>query len=64
MHNDDTAFALMFNSASNGVEFTLPKAPHKVWKLALSSDSDQVVGESPKTVIVADHSFTLLESKK
>jgi isoamylase len=58
------AFALLLNSASNGVEFSIPKAPHSEWTLALSSDPDQVVDGAVTTLIVRDSSFTLLRSSR
>ncbi|WP_375400002.1 glycogen debranching protein GlgX [uncultured Amnibacterium sp.] len=57
------AFALLLNSASNGVEFTVPPAPHAEWQLALSSDDEQVVAGAVSTLIVQNTSFTLLQSR-
>jgi isoamylase len=62
-HRNATAFALLLNSAGNGVEFTLPPAPNADWTLAFSSDADQSFAGGSPTVIVTDHSFTLLSSE-
>jgi isoamylase len=62
-HIASDSFALLLNSATNGVEFTLPSAPGTPWELALSSDPDQKVDGSGDTLIVRDHSFTLLVSR-
>jgi isoamylase len=59
---DDDAFALLMNSAGNGVEFQLPDAPGSGWSLASSSDPGQSVAEEATSLIVRDHSFTLLRS--
>jgi isoamylase len=56
------SFALLLNSAENGVEFTIPEAPHADWQLAVSSDPDQQVKSPVTTLIVRDSSFTLLRS--
>jgi isoamylase len=61
-HRGGNSFALLLNSAGNGVEFTLPEAPGAAWQLALSSDPEQTVDGSGNTLIVTDHSFTLLSS--
>jgi glycogen operon protein len=61
-HSDSASFALLLNSAANGVEFTLPDAPQGSWELALSSDPDQSIATGAQSAIVADHSFTLLRS--
>ena len=67
-HNDDTgggdAFALLLNAAENGVEFTVPVAPHQDWTLAASSDTEQQVQSPVTTLIVRDTSFTLLQSSR
>jgi isoamylase len=63
-HRDGDSFALLFNSAENGVEFTLPDAPFGAWALAASSDPDQTVSEEATTLIVRDASFTLLRSAR
>jgi isoamylase len=63
-HQDEDAFALLLNSAENGVEFTIPKAPNTEWALAASSDSEQKVVAPVTTLIVRDGSFTLLRSSQ
>jgi isoamylase len=63
-HEGGDAFALLLNSASNGVEFKVPKAPNSGWTLAASSDPEQQVEEPVTTLIVRDESFTLLQSKR
>ena len=62
-HRGSDSFALLLNSAANGVEFTVPDAAGSGWELALSSDPDQAVESHAETTIVTDHSFTLLRSK-
>jgi isoamylase len=62
-HRDADSFALLLNSAGNGVEFTLPPAPDAGWELAISSDPEQTVSADASTIIVTDHSFTLLQSR-
>jgi isoamylase len=57
------AFALLINSAENGVEFTVPAAPNQEWELALSSDEAQQVVGDVTTLVVRDASFTLLRSR-
>jgi isoamylase len=61
-HPDGDSFALLLNSAGNGVEFALPDAKRGAWKLALSSDPDQAIDSHSRRAIVTDHSFTLLRS--
>ncbi|MEP6800125.1 MAG: glycogen debranching protein GlgX, partial [Lapillicoccus sp.] len=61
-HSGADAFALLLNSAENGVEFVVPDAPHKEWTLASSSDAEQQVADPVTTLIVRDSSFTLLRS--
>ncbi len=61
-HRDASAFALLLNAAENGVEFTVPVAPHQEWTLAASSDPDQKVEGPVTTLIIRDGSFTLLRS--
>jgi isoamylase len=63
-HRDGDAFALLLNAAENGVEFTVPEAPHGEWQLALSSDPEQQVAAPVSTLIVRDSSFTLLRSPR
>ncbi|RUR02994.1 glycogen debranching protein GlgX [Labedella endophytica] len=62
-HEGADAFALLLNAADNGVEFTVPAAPHAEWELAASSDADQTVEGDVTTLIVRDESFTLLRSR-
>jgi isoamylase len=62
-HAAADAFALLLNSAENGVEFQVPKAPGGEWELAVSSDPDQKVSGDVTTLIVRDASFTLLRSR-
>jgi glycogen operon protein len=62
-HVGADAFALLLNSAENGVEFTIPSAPNAEWELALSSDPGQTVEGEVTTLIVRDSSFTLLRSR-
>ncbi|THG32968.1 glycogen debranching protein GlgX [Naasia lichenicola] len=61
-HQRSDTFALLLNAAENGVEFTVPDAPHGEWELALSSDPEQQVVAPVSTLIVRDCSFTLLRS--
>ncbi len=61
-HTNAAAFALLLNSAENGVEFTIPEAPDAEWQLAVSSDPEQQVTAPVSTLIVRDGSFTLLMS--
>jgi isoamylase len=62
-HGGADAFALLVNSAENGVEFTVPTAPNSEWTFALSSDPDQVVAGPVTTLMIRDASFTLLRSR-
>ncbi|MFG6477458.1 glycogen debranching protein GlgX [Microbacterium sp. P06] len=62
-HEGADAFALLLNAAENGVEFSVPEAPHAGWELALSSDDGQTVGETVTTLVVMEGSFTLLRSR-
>ncbi|MDJ0336447.1 glycogen debranching protein GlgX [Salinibacterium sp. G-O1] len=62
-HPGKNAFALLLNSASNGVEGTLPAAPGAEWEVAASSDPDQSMESGTTTLVVRDHSFTLLISR-
>ncbi|WP_072803307.1 glycogen debranching protein GlgX [Rhodococcoides yunnanense] len=54
---DDTAFAWMVNSSSTPVEFTLPEAQ---WSQRLSSDPDQKYDTGEPTILIREHSFTLV----
>ena len=62
-HRGADTFALLLNSAENGVEFTIPAAPGKGWELAITSDPEQRVADPVTTLIVRDRSFTLLRSR-
>ena len=62
-HEGADAFAVLFNAAENGVEFTLPAAPAQDWELALSTDPDQHVEQSASSLIVRDRSVTVLRSR-
>ncbi|HEY5820330.1 MAG TPA: glycogen debranching protein GlgX [Propionibacteriaceae bacterium] len=62
-HFQRDAFALLVNSASNGVECKLPKAPGQDWELVVSSDPEQQVKAPVTTLIARDGSFTLLRSR-
>jgi isoamylase len=61
-HAGADSFALLLNSAENGVEFQVPEAPGGEWELAASSDPEQQVEGPVTTLIVRDASFTLLRS--
>jgi isoamylase len=61
-HEGADSFALLLNSAENGVEFTVPAAPGDEWTLVSSSDPQQVVEGAVSTLIARDASFTLLRS--
>jgi isoamylase len=63
-HEGGDTFALLLNSAENGVEFTVPKAPNNEWRLAASSDPDQQANDPVTTLIVRNSSFTLLRSSR
>jgi isoamylase len=63
-HDQGDAFALLLNSADNGVEFAVPDAPFQEWELAVSSDPEQTVGDEVPSLIVRDASFTLLRSRR
>ncbi|GAA4679886.1 glycogen debranching protein GlgX [Frondihabitans cladoniiphilus] len=62
-HDGGDTFAVLFNAAGNGVDFTVPAAPFGEWELALSSDPEQQVVGPVTTLIVRDASFTLLRSR-
>ena len=62
-HRGADSFALLLNSAENGVEFQVPEAPNGEWELAVSSDPEQQVTGEVTTLIVRDASFTLLRSR-
>ncbi|MGI3779939.1 MAG: glycogen debranching protein GlgX [Janthinobacterium lividum] len=63
-HRDRDTFALLLNSAENGVDFALPPAPDADWELVVSSDLEQTVVPPVSTLIVRDGSFTLLRSPR
>ena len=62
-HDGADAFAVLFNAAENGVEFTVPGAPQQDWELALSTDPEQQVAAESDTLIVRDRSVTVLRSR-
>ncbi len=62
-HDGADAFAILFNAAENGVEFTVPEAPQKEWELVLSTDPDQQVKPPVSSLIVRDRSITVLRSR-
>jgi len=53
---------LLVNAADVPVEFGVPDAPQGPWQLAMSSDPDQEVGKDVETLLVGDHSTTVLRS--
>ncbi|AYJ48981.1 glycogen debranching protein GlgX [Rhodococcus sp. P1Y] len=55
--DDESTFGWLVNSSGGTVEFTLPGAD---WQQVLSSDPDQAYEKSGKTILVREHSFTLL----
>lgn len=59
---DADAFALLLNSADNGVEFVIPEAPGQPWERVLSSDDEQNSNGEVDSLILAGNSFTLLRS--
>ncbi|MEO6943051.1 MAG: glycogen debranching protein GlgX [Terrimesophilobacter sp.] len=61
-HEGADTFALLLNSADNGVEFTIPKAPDEPWMRVISSDGEQSTSGAIETLILAGNSFTLLRS--
>ena len=63
-HREGDTFALLLNSASNGVEFTVAPPLHTDWELVVSSDPEQTVTAPVSTLIVRDCSFTLLRSRR
>jgi isoamylase len=63
-HRDGDTFALLLNSAENGVEFTVAPPLHTDWELVVSSDPEQTVTAPVSTLIVRDCSFTLLRSRR
>ena len=63
-HREGDSFALLLNSAENGVEFTVAPPLHTDWELVVSSDPEQTVTAPVSTLIVRDCSFTLLRSRR
>ncbi|MBX3077840.1 MAG: glycogen debranching protein GlgX [Cryobacterium sp.] len=61
-HEGADTFALLLNSADNGVEFTIPEAPNEPWMRVVSSDGEQETSGAIDTLILAGNSFTLLRS--
>jgi glycogen operon protein len=61
-HEGADSFALLLNSAENGVEFTLPDAPGEPWVHVMSSDEKQSVDGPVDGLILGETSFTLLRS--
>ncbi len=61
-HHGSDAFALLLNSAANGVEFTVAPAPNAPWALECSSDPSQEAGAEISSMTVGELSFTLLRS--
>ncbi|OAK51123.1 glycogen debranching protein GlgX [Rhodococcoides kyotonense] len=57
--DDDTVFAWMVNSSPATVEFVLPEGN---WRQVLSSDPDQAYETGGPTILIREHSFTLLGS--
>ncbi|MFC8178987.1 glycogen debranching enzyme GlgX [Rhodococcus sp. 14-2470-1b] len=54
---DDEVFGWAVNASSETVEFGLPSGS---WRQVLSSDPQQAYEESGPSILIADHSFTLL----
>jgi glycogen operon protein len=61
-HEGADAFALLLNSADNGVEFTLPDPPAAPWLMIASSDEEHTQGEPEKSIILGGRTFSLLRS--
>lgn len=53
----DETFGWLVNSSGGTVEFALPG---QGWRLALSSDPDQAYQASGPSILIREHSFTLL----
>lgn len=58
--DDDTTFAWLVNSSSGPVDFTLPEGK---WAQYLSSDPDQAYESEGPTILIREHSFTLLAAE-
>jgi isoamylase len=56
------SFALLLNSADNGVEFQVPDAPGAPWQLVASSDDEHSTDRPESTLILGGRTFTLLRS--
>jgi glycogen operon protein len=61
-HEGGDTFALLLNSADNGVEFQVPEAPGAPWRLVASSDEEQSADREHTTLILGGRTFTLLRS--
>ncbi|AJW42046.1 Glycogen debranching enzyme [Rhodococcus sp. B7740] len=54
----DASFAWMVNASPGAVEFTLPKG---TWTQSTSSDPDQAYEAGGPSILIREHSFTLLQ---
>ncbi|HVX07333.1 glycogen debranching protein GlgX [Humibacter sp.] len=63
-HEGGDTFALLLNSADNGVEFQVPDAPDEPWRLVASSDEEQSADRAHTTLILGGRTFTLLRSAR
>ncbi len=54
----DASFAWMVNASPGTVDFTLPKG---MWTLSTSSDPDQAYEAGGPSILIREHSFTLLQ---
>jgi isoamylase len=55
-----TDILLLANAADDVVEFTLPDASTLSWDVAATSDPEQAVDAGSETVLIRDHSITVL----
>jgi isoamylase len=55
--DDDSTFGWLVNSSGGAVEFTLPSED---WRQVISSDPDQAYESSGPSILIREHSFTLL----
>ncbi len=55
--DDDSTFGWLVNSSGGAVEFTLPSED---WRQVMSSDPDQAYESSGPSILIREHSFTLL----
>ncbi|GAA4194464.1 glycogen debranching protein GlgX [Gryllotalpicola kribbensis] len=62
-HQGHTTFAVLMNAAENGVEFSLPYTPRRVWRLELTSDEGLDV-DAARRLTLAPRSFALLRSSR